>query len=106
MCAILSTCPPCTIKTGDGHPSARRTHMATFNLTVPGSFPAGTAAADTFNLGAGHLTVLGLDGDDVFLESVVTEGSSYLDGGNGNDSFTMKDFSIQNYLLGGDGNDS
>jgi Ca2+-binding RTX toxin-like protein len=63
--------------------------MATFNLNSFLSFTAGTAAADTFNLGAYHLTVLGLDGDDVFQESISNLGTNYLDGGNGNDSFTL-----------------
>jgi Ca2+-binding RTX toxin-like protein len=81
--------------------------MATFNLNIAFSFTAGTAAADTFNLGVHNLTVLGLDGDDVFLEgSIPIPGYNYLDGGNGNDSFTLKGGSSENYILGGAGNDS
>ena len=79
--------------------------MATFDLTLGVRFTAGTAAADTFNLGAVRLTVLGLDGDDVFQESVV-QALNYLDGGNGNYSFTLFSGSHDNYILGGDGNDS
>jgi hypothetical protein len=43
--------------------------MATFNVNILGSFVIGTAAADTFNLGADGCEVLGLDGDDTFTKS-------------------------------------
>src|SRR5262245_8250628 len=81
----------------------RRTQMAIF-INMPFSLTVGTAAADTFILGNRFMTVLGLDGDDVFLELIPQVGFNYLDGGNGNDSFTLGNLSRENYILGGDGN--
>src|SRR5262245_34920272 len=81
--------------------------MATFNLNTSYTFAAGTAAADTFNLATTYLSVLGLDGDDVFVESgVAVLGLNNLDGGNGNDSFNLQTSSSENYVSGGAGNDS
>jgi Ca2+-binding RTX toxin-like protein len=84
--------------------------MATFDVTIPISFTVGTAAADTFYLGTGFFTVLGLDGDDTFRD-VPSAGFgndlTFLDGGNGNDSFTFDGItSNANVILGGDGNDT
>ncbi len=41
--------------------------MATFNVNTFGSFVSGTAASDTFNMIVNGCTVLGLDGDDIFI---------------------------------------
>src|SRR5262245_51013220 len=80
--------------------------MATFNLNTSYTFAAGTAAADTFNLATTYLSVLGLDGDDVFVEpGVAVLGLNNLDGGNGNDSFNLQTSSSENYVSGGAGND-
>ena len=77
--------------------------MATFNITLPHSFVNGTAANDTFNIIFGLATAFGLDGDDQFLVPSV-RGLS-LDGGTGNDSFSLNGGVSASLLLGGDGND-
>ena len=63
--------------------------MAIFNINLPFSFVNGTAANDTFNINANFVTAFGLDGDDLFSAADNRFGLS-LDGGTGNDSFSLR----------------
>src|ERR1700752_1164824 len=79
--------------------------MANFIVDRDGSFVSGTAASDTFLIGAYRCTVLGLEGDDAF--SIVVSLSNFFDLGAGNDSFNVDSnhFQETSLVLGGDGND-
>ena len=79
--------------------------MATFNITTPYTFANGTAANDTFNIGASLVTGWGLEGDDAFVCTAHSVLSSSLDGGAGNDSFDFS-FSNRSLVSGGDGHDT
>ena len=77
--------------------------MATFTINLSFSFVNGTAANDTFNISTiPFVTAFGLDGDDQFS---VAGGRHSLDGGAGNDSFSLPDFVEASLVFGGDGND-
>ena len=78
--------------------------MATFDINLPFSFVNGTAANDTFNINSDYVTAFGLDGDDMFSAAGFRFGLS-LDGGTGNDSFSLANVG-DSLVFGGDGNDT